>query len=103
MKTIVGLFDTFADAKGAVRDLESSRFDRKCVSIIANKDKFTGGEISATTTPTASTEQLSEVSTGEGATLGAMTGAGIGAAGGLLAGALGLFVPGIGQIVAAGW
>jgi hypothetical protein len=89
-KTIVGLFDTFADARGAVQALVNKGFSRDDISLAAND---TTGEYAKATT-----------SSGEwsGTATGATTGAALGGIGGLLVGLGALAIPGIGPIIAAG-
>lgn len=88
-KTIVGLFDTFTEAQGAVRDLVNKGFPRDTISIAANN---AAGEYVEST----ASEEWSGTATG------ATTGAAIGGIGGLLVGLGALAVPGVGPIVAAG-
>jgi uncharacterized protein (TIGR02271 family) len=89
-KTIVGLFDTFAEAQGAVKDLANKGFPRDAISIAANDAT---GEYAKSS---GSSEEWS------GTAAGATTGATIGGIGGLLIGLGALAIPGIGPIVAAG-
>jgi hypothetical protein len=88
MKTLAGLFDTRSDAMQAIDDLIERGISRNDISIVSNDS---GG-------------WYDEDSKEEA---GAETGAGIGAiaggAGGLLAGLGVLAIPGIGELVAAGW
>lgn len=88
MKTLAGLFDTRSDATQAIEDLIERGIPRADISIVSND---AGG-------------WYDEDSKEEA---GAETGAGIGAiaggAGGLLAGLGVLAIPGIGELVAAGW
>jgi hypothetical protein len=88
MRTLAGLFDTRSDATLAVEDLIERGISRSDISIVS---KDSGG-------------WYDEDSKEEA---GAETGAGIGAiaggAGGLLAGLGVLAIPGIGELVAAGW
>jgi len=88
MRTVTGLFDTYADGQAAVRALENANISRDNISIVSRDDDGV-------------------VRDGDGAVDGAETGAGIGAlaggAGGLLAGLGMLTIPGIGPVVAAGW
>lgn len=90
MKTITGLFDTYADAQVAVSNLEAAGIPSDDISIVANnaEDRYSNDN----TTNAA-----------EGAGTGAGIGAGIGGAGGLLAGLGMLAIPGVGPVVAAGW
>jgi uncharacterized protein (TIGR02271 family) len=89
-KTIVGLFDTFADARGAVQALANKGFARDNISLAANDAT---GEYAKSTT-----------SSGDwsGTATGATTGAAVGGIGGLLLGLGALAIPGIGPIIAAG-
>jgi len=90
-KTITRLFDDYADASTAVRELEAAGIPRDDISIVANnahgehvvgdQDMHRDGDV----------------------TKGASTGAAIGGVGGLLAGLGLLAIPGLGPIVAAGW
>ncbi|MCK3779370.1 hypothetical protein MZK49_21940 [Ensifer sesbaniae] len=88
MKTVSGLFDDYADAQSAVRELEQAGIPPENIGIIANN---AGGRYSP--------ESGAAEGAGAGAAIGATSGGGVG----LLTG-LGLMaVPGIGPIVAAGW
>lgn len=88
MRTVSGIFDTYADGQAAVRALEGANIPRDQISIMSRDEDGT-------------------VRDGDGAVDGAETGAGIGAlaggAGGLLAGLGMLSIPGVGPVVAAGW
>ena len=88
MRILSGLFDTRSDATQAIEDLIERGISRGDISIVS---KDSGG-------------WYDEDSKEEA---GAETGAGIGAiaggAGGLLAGLGMLAIPGIGELVAAGW
>jgi len=81
MRTIVGLFDSFASAQSVVRDLEASGFNRSDINVIAPGEAI-----------------------GHGRSEGTATGAGIaiGAGLGLLAGLSIVAVPGVGAIAAVG-
>lgn len=88
MRTLSGLFDTRSDATQTIDDLIERGISRSDISIVSNQ----------------SAGWYDEDSEEEA---GAETGAGIGAlaggAGGLLAGLGILAIPGIGELVAAGW
>ncbi|KAA0690214.1 hypothetical protein DTW90_30035 [Neorhizobium sp. P12A] len=90
MKTITGLYDSYSDAKTAVKALEDAGVPSDDISIVTNK-----------------TNGVDVEGQGTHAADGAGTGAGIGAvaggAGGLLAGLGMLAIPGVGPVVAAGW
>lgn len=82
------VYDSYAQAEGAVRDLEAAGIPSSDISLVANK--YVSEEYADVT-------EASATSTGMG--LGAATGGGAG----LLA-ALGLLaIPGLGPVVAAGW
>lgn len=90
MQTVTGLFDSYDDARSAVKALEDAGVSSDEISIVYYKD---GKE---------------EVEgQGNNAAEGAGTGAGIGAvaggAGGLLTGLGMMAIPGVGPVVAAGW
>lgn len=92
-KTVVGLFDTRAEAEQVTQALVDSGVARDDISVVAN-DSANGTAVGDTST------------TGDSAATGAATGA---VGGGVLGGALGLLVglgalaiPGIGPIIAAG-
>jgi len=89
-KTIVGLFDDFTDAQGAVQELANKGFSRDNISLAANDAT---GEYAKST---ASSAEWSGTATG------ATTGAAVGGIGGLLLGLGALAIPGIGPIIAAG-
>ncbi|KQV82150.1 general stress protein [Rhizobium sp. Root1220] len=90
MRTITGLYDSYDDAKAAVKALEDAGVSSDDISIVTNKANGVDAE-----------------GQGNRATEGAGTGAGIGAvaggAGGLLTGLGMLAIPGVGPVVAAGW
>lgn len=98
-KTIVGSFDSFEEAQEVFRDLQQSGFSRDDISIIGNnasgKVKSTAGDLPADAPATLS-------DTGSGAATGAAAGGVLGGAAGLVVGLMGLAIPGIGPIVAAG-
>ena len=89
-KTITGLFDTYAAAANAVRDLEAAGVPHSDVSIVANNADGTH--------KAAMSDEVTD-DAGKGAGIGAA----VGGVGGLLTG-LGLMaIPGVGPVVAAGW
>lgn len=84
--TISRLFDDYADAQSAVRQLREAGVSDDDISVIANNaDKWYNPDYAA------------------GAGKGAAIGAGFGGFGGLLAGLGLLAIPGLGPVVAAGW
>jgi hypothetical protein len=97
-RTIARLFDSYADASAAVRDLEAAGFSHDNVSLIANRGDD-GTATSGTTGADTTTDADSSSGAGTGAALGTLVGGGAG----LLAGIGALAIPGLGPIVAAGW
>ncbi|MDE1991654.1 MAG: hypothetical protein KGI75_04090 [Rhizobiaceae bacterium] len=90
MRTITGLYDSYDDAKAAVKALEDAGVSSDNISIVTNKSNGIDAEGQGTRA-------------GEGAGTGAGIGAVAGGAGGLLAGLGMLAIPGVGPVVAAGW
>jgi hypothetical protein len=93
-KTVVGLFDTTAEAQSAVQELINSGFQRNDISLVANDAKgeyASYREVGATGSSTA-----------EGAGAGAIGGGVLGGVFGLLVGVGALAIPGIGPVLAAG-
>src|SRR4051794_21169464 len=95
MKTIVGLFDHFAEAEATVRDLERAGYDRTDISLVANES----ARGAARKTTTAGGD---DTGTAEGAGTGAVIGGVAGGAAGLIASLAGLAIPGVGPILLAG-
>ncbi|WP_254454306.1 hypothetical protein [Siccirubricoccus sp. G192] len=101
-RTIVRLFDSYATAAAAMRDLEAEGFSQNDVSLVANNAQGQYGTTS--TVPARDTDRdgvddRTESGAGTGAGIGAVLGGGAG----LLAGIGALAIPGLGPIVAAGW
>ncbi len=92
-KTIVGSFDSFEEAQDVLRDFQQRGYSRDDISVIANN--ATGKYGNAATTTTVS-------DTGANTATGAAAGGVLGGAAGLVVGLMGLAIPGIGPIVAAG-
>ncbi|NTU84834.1 MAG: hypothetical protein HGA45_36630, partial [Chloroflexales bacterium] len=89
-KTVVGLFDNFAEAQSVVQDLIDSGFRREDISVVANesatgRDRAVGAD--------------RESAAAEGAGTGAVGGTVLGGALGLLVGAGLLAIPGIGPVL----
>jgi hypothetical protein len=96
--TISRLYDNYADAERAVRQLEQTGVPHSDISIVANNgdgwyDK--GARVDR--------DRDGVDDRAEGAGAGAGIGAGLGGAAGLLAGLGLLAIPGLGPVVAAGW
>lgn len=101
-KTIVGSFDSFEEAQDVLDDLQQRGFSRDDISVIANNasgqySSQYGGEGQL---PRDAPATLSD--TGAGSATGAAAGGVLGGAAGLVVGLMGLAIPGIGPIVAAG-
>ncbi len=90
MKTVTALFDAYADAKDAIRELEALGIPSDDISIVANNAENAYDA-----------EDLSD--TEEDAATGASIGAVVGGAGGLLTGLGIMAISGVGPVVAAGW
>lgn len=88
MKTLSGLFDTRSDATQAIEDLIERGIPRDDISIVSNDSSGWYDE-----------DSKEEAGAETGASIGAIAGG----AGGLLAGLGLLTIPGIGELVAAGW
>ena len=127
MKTIVGSFDSFDDAKRVAQELMDDGFRDADVNVVANN---VGGQYGGGMTGAAIEGVRSETRTGDdpvlttdgggltgadrvqerpgvvddasGAATGAVTGGVVGGAAGLAASLIGLAIPGIGPIIAAG-
>ncbi|MET0377082.1 MAG: hypothetical protein ABW128_22845 [Rhizorhabdus sp.] len=94
-QTITRLFDNYADATAAVRDLEQLGIPHDDLSIVASNADGHHGNHSA--------HDHDGVNDHGDVSRGVSTGAMLGGAGGLLAGLGLLAIPGLGPIVAAGW
>lgn len=98
-KTIVGSFDSFEEAQEVFRDLQQSGFARDDISIIGNN---AAGTVRATAGDLPPDAPATLHDTGSGAATGAAAGGVLGGAAGLVVGLMGLAIPGVGPIVAAG-
>jgi hypothetical protein len=93
VKTVVGSFDSIAEAAAAARDLRAAGFMESDVNVIANnQQRPVTGDSTATTTPDKAS----------GTATGIVAGGALGGAAGLAASLMGLAIPGIGPILAAG-
>ena len=90
MKTIVGLFDDFAQAKSAALELESAGISHEDISVVANNE---------TNQHVVNAEGRSGHAVGHDAKVGAE----IGGVAGLLMGLTAFAIPGFGWIAGAGW
>jgi len=89
MKTVTGLFNSYAEAENAVMALKSSGIADDDISLISSD--------------TSRFADRTDTSASESAGVGSGLGIVAGGAGGLLAGLGMLAIPGIGPVVAAGW
>lgn len=95
-RTVIALYDDFASANAAVRELVDNGFSRDDVSIMANDAQGEYGRYIP------GKEGIEPSATAQGAGVGAGIGAVIGGLAGLLVGLGALAIPGIGPVVAAG-
>jgi hypothetical protein len=100
--TISRLYNSYAEAREAVRNLEAAGVKHSDISIIAsNADNWYSSDRKGETFPDRDLDGKDDRA--EAAGTGAGVGAAVGGAAGLLAG-LGLMaIPGVGPVVAAGW
>ena len=100
--TISRLYDSYDNARAAVRDLEAAGIAHSDISIIAsNADNWYTDERKATTYPDRDLDGKDDRAEAAGA--GAGLGAAAGGVAGLLAGLGVMAIPGVGPLVAAGW
>src|SRR4051794_25105271 len=97
-KTVVGLFDTAAEAQSVVQELINSGFQRNDISLVANDAKGEYANYREASREVGATGS----STAEGAGAGAVGGGVLGGVFGLLVGVGALAIPGIGPVLAAG-
>ena len=96
--TISRLYNSYADAKEAVRNLEAAGVPHNDISIIAsNADNWYSSD------HTGEQDLDGKDDRAEAAGAGAGVGAAVGGTAGLLAGLGLLAIPGVGPVVAAGW
>jgi hypothetical protein len=92
VKTVVGSFDSISEAASAARDLRAAGFMDNDVSVIANNQQRSGDPGVEVTEP----DKVSGTATG------IVAGGALGGAAGLAVSLMGLAIPGIGPILAAG-
>jgi hypothetical protein len=91
MKTVVGLFDTYAHAEIAAHDLERIGISHEDISLLANNTTAQGDPTDDASIQSLDTETEAE----KGAVAGGVAG--------LLIGLAALAIPGLGAVAAAGW
>lgn len=96
---VTRLFDTFAQAEIAVRNLESAGVARDDISLVSHESNHDHTPVDVREPRDHTATQAAERDAGVGAALGGVIGAG----GGVLAGLGLLAIPGLGPVVAAGW
>ncbi len=96
MQTVIGAFDTSAEAEKAATDLVATGIKRDDISIVANNKD---GQYAPITETTSEGTTMTGHAVGHDAKVGAEWGAGVG----LLMGLTGLAIPGFGWIAGAGW
>jgi len=102
--TLSRLYDDYAAASQAVRDLEAAGLSSRDISIVAsNAGNWYRGDRKGRRTDRVDTDHDGTDDRVEGAEAGAGIGAVLGGAAGLLAGLGVIAIPGIGPVVAAGW
>lgn len=96
LKTIIGAFDSTAQAESAASALVATGVPRADISVIANNET---GSYAPVTETTAAGATVTGHAIGHDAKVGAEWGAGVG----LIMGLTALAIPGLGWIAAAGW
>lgn len=94
-KTVVGLFDTYAHARGAADALKQAGIPDSDLSMVAHESAYSGESNNA--------DDANDSKAVHGMGSGAKMGAVAGGAAGLLAGLGVIAIPGFGPVVAAGW
>lgn len=102
IKTVVGSFDSVADATSAAGALRAAGFLESDVNVVANNAQ----RVSVDATTGTGVDTATNVRVGDdgssGAATGAIAGGAIGGAAGLAVSLMGLAIPGVGAILAAG-
>ena len=100
IKTLVGSFDSASDATNAAHELRAAGFMDDDVNVVANDARRTDVATPTRAEPAADVGMSDDAASG--AATGAIAGGAIGGAAGLAVGLMGLAIPGIGAILAAG-
>ncbi|MEP7328484.1 MAG: hypothetical protein ABI777_04675 [Betaproteobacteria bacterium] len=93
MKTVVASFDTLAAASKAATKLMAAGFMQSDINIVSNNTAFSGASVNPDARP---------VDNDDGVATGALAGGALGVAAGVTISLMGLAIPGIGPILAAG-
>lgn len=101
-KTVVGLFDTFAEAQNVVQALSDRGFPNEDISLIANDSRGEFAQYGHTDARQVGDTRTTDDATAESAGAGAVGGTVVGGVLGLLVGTGLLVIPGIGPVLAAG-
>jgi hypothetical protein len=96
MQTVIGAFDTSAQAERAAQELVNAGIARDDISLIANNS---GGQYAPITNTANDGTTMTGHAVGHDAVVGAEWGAGIG----FLVGLSGFAIPGLGWVAGAGW
>lgn len=96
IKTVVGSFDSFPEASDVARELREAGFLDSDVNVVANNTRRID---TSDTRPAVEHDASNAVS---GAATGAVAGGALGGAAGLAVSLMGLAIPGVGPILAAG-
>jgi hypothetical protein len=101
IKTVVGSFDNIAAAASVARELRAAGFLENDVNVVANN---TQRELSGTERPPSAATATEHAATNDAtsAATGVVAGGALGGAAGLAASLMGIAIPGIGAILAAG-
>lgn len=102
VKTVVGSFDNVANATAAARELRAAGFTDSDVNVIANNVQHPDGTLDADAVGRRGEVEGDAADAAGGAAKGMLAGGALGGAAGLAVSLLGLAVPGIGPILAAG-
>jgi hypothetical protein len=94
IKTVVGSFDSVSEAASAARDVRSAGFVESDVNVVANNAQRPVGKEGE--------KSVTDDGAASGAATGIVAGGALGGAAGLAASLMGLAIPGIGPILAAG-
>src|SRR5258706_7747262 len=98
IKTVIASFDSIAEADGAVRALRAAGFLADDINVVANDTQRNF----ASDAPTRPPQPIIAEDAATGAATGVVAGGALGGAAGLTLSLMGIAIPGIGAILAAG-